>query len=251
MPWIALCDSDDLWSPNHLSTIARLAELAPEVRYVFSNFTKFSQDVWASHTMFDELPANFWPIERRELFPGGWVLDQPLYPRIIFRHQPIFPSATAFTRDHINRVGGFDERLNRNPSEDLEFTLRSVQQAQIGVLTEPSVGIRRHDGNFSSSAPRTLLASISVLRLALGSHSIPEEWRRLLREQIVARSGGLVDAAFGRQEFALLRSQHLKPAELPVRHRIKIAIAGLPEPVARPMARVLLCLAEITRGSSA
>ncbi len=248
MPWIALCDSDDLWGSDHLAAIARLARAAPEVQYVFTNFTRFTDGVWASRTIFDELPPLFWPAARRELFPGGWVLDEPLYPKILGESQPILPSTTAFTREHLDRVGGFDEGLNRNPSEDFEFTLRSVREAPIGVLTQPGVGIRRHRDNFSADWLRAILASISVLRLALENHSIPEDWRSLLREQIIARSMSAVDDAFGRQDFAALRSPALDPAELSARHRLKTAIARLPEPVAKSAARVLLGIANITRG---
>lgn len=242
MPWLALCDSDDLWGPDHLAGIARLTQAAPEVQYVFTNFTHFTDAGWAPQTIFDTLSPTFWPLDRREPVPGGWVLDEPLYPRILTYWQPIFPSATAFTREHLDRVGEFDERLNRNPSEDLEFTLRSVRDAPIGVLTKSGVGIRRQAGSFSGGGLRAMLGSIGVLRLALENHSIPEDWRDLLRQQIIGRSSGAVDAAFGRQDFAALRSQDLIPAELSARQRIKTTIARLPRPVANSIARVLLSI---------
>ena len=66
--------------------------------------------------------------------PAARVLDRPLYTRLLLDDQPIFPSTTAFTRRHLDRIGGFDERLNRTVAEDLEFTLRCVREAPIGVL---------------------------------------------------------------------------------------------------------------------
>lgn len=248
MPWIALCDSDDLWAPDYLAEIARLTRAAPEIQYAFTNFIPFADGVWASRTVFDDLPPDFWPTDKRELFPGGWVLNQPLYPKLLTGAQPVFPSATAFTREHLNRIGGFDERLNRNVSEDLEFSLRCVREAPIGVLSHPRVSIRRHGGNFSANWRQTVLGSISVLRLALENHSIPEDWRQLLREQIIIRTVDVIDSAFGRYEFALLRSRAINPAELSARQRLKIAIARLPEPVARPLARGLTSIADMAKG---
>lgn len=243
MPWLALCDSDDLWGADHLARIARLAAAAPEVQYVFSNFTHFSDKGCASGTIFDTLPPTFWALDKREPFAGAWVLDEPLYPKLLSYWQPIFPSATAFTREHVDRVGGFDERLNRNPSEDLEFTLRSVRKAPIGVLTRSGVHIRRDASSFSGDGLRTMLGGVSVLRFALEHHSIPEDWRELLREQIAGRTGGAIDSAFGRRDFAALRHGAINPAELSVRRRLKTAIARLPAPVADSIARVLLSMA--------
>ncbi len=174
--------------------------------------------------------------------PGRLGAGRAALSRILAHWQPIFPSATAFTRNHLVRVGGFDERLNRNPSEDLEFTLRSIREAPIGVLTKSAVGIRRQAGSFSGGGLRAMLGSIGVLRLALENHSIPEDWRDLLRQQIIGRSSGAVDAAFGRQDFAALRSQDLIPAELSARRRIKTTIARLPRPAANSIARVLLSI---------
>jgi glycosyltransferase involved in cell wall biosynthesis len=241
MPWLALCDSDDLWEPHHVADIARLAEAAPEVHYAFSNFTHFSDHGWVPGTIFDTLPPSFWALAKREPTPGAWVLDEPLYPKLFDDwSQPVFPSATAFTREHLNRVGGFDERLNRNPSEDLEFTLRSVREPPIGVLTRSGVRIRRDPTSFSGDGLRSVLGGISVLRLALDEHAIPEDWRRRLRAEITRRADGAVDAAFGRRDFAALRHKAIEPAELSARRRLKTAIARLPEPLADPVARLLL-----------
>lgn len=245
MPWIALCDSDDLWAPDYLAEIARLTRAAPDVQYVFTNFTSFTDGVWTSRTVFDDLPENFWPLARREPFPGGWVLDQPLYPKLLSGAQPIFPSATALTREYLYRIGEFDERMNRTISEDLEFTLRCVRQAPIGVLAQPRVSIRRHGSNRSGDWLQSVLGSISVLRFALDHHVIPEDWRHLIREQILARSVFVIDSVFGRSNIAVLRSQAINSAELPVRLRLKTAIARLPEPLAKSIARVLVSIAEL------
>ncbi|HEY3908512.1 MAG TPA: glycosyltransferase family A protein [Stellaceae bacterium] len=246
MSWLALCDSDDLWEPDHLAGITQLARAAPELQYIFTNFTHFTDAGCASQTIFDTAPPGFWPLRKREPFPGGWVLDEPLYPRLLTNDcQPIFPSATAFSREHLDRVGGFDEQLNRNPSEDLDFTLRSIREPPIGVLTRSTVGIRRDPSSFSGDGTRTVLGGISVLRRALEHHTIPEEWRDLLRAEIASRSAGVIDVAFGRRDFAALRSEAINPAELSARRRLKTRIARLPAPVANPIARLLLSVSEL------
>ena len=88
---------------------------------------------------------------------------------------------------------------------------------------------------------------MSVLRFAFENHAVPEDWRPLIREQVIARSVHIVNSAFARLELAYLRSHHLKPAELPARHRLKIAVARLPEPAAKTVARALISMADFSK----
>src|SRR6185295_4577577 len=45
-PWVAYCDSDDLWHPHKLAAQASLLEAAPDVEHGFTNFSVVTGDIW-------------------------------------------------------------------------------------------------------------------------------------------------------------------------------------------------------------
>ena len=55
-PWVAFCDSDDVWHPEKLSLQVRLFEKAPDVLYSFTNSKTIVDDLWCERTKFDSLP---------------------------------------------------------------------------------------------------------------------------------------------------------------------------------------------------
>ena len=81
--WIAFLDSDDLWMPDKLKAHARLAELAPEVSYAFSNFRIIDGQQWRSGTKFDEAPAGFFELRGCRPAPGFFVCEEPIQRRIL------------------------------------------------------------------------------------------------------------------------------------------------------------------------
>ena len=157
-PWIAYCDSDDLWHRDKLDAQVRLLRAVPGLEYAFTNF-RVVTDGWSSTTKFDEVPAGYWDLPRRQVSPEAFVIDAPLFERVV-RYNPIFPSTIIMSQDFFLRVGRWVVALGRTLSEDLEFTLRCVTHPPIGVLSAPLVGIRKHPGNFSADHLRTLEGEI-------------------------------------------------------------------------------------------
>jgi hypothetical protein len=132
-------------------------------------------------------------------------------------------------------LGGFDESLGRNPSEDLEFTLRCVERPPIGVVSEPVVGIRKHQTNFSGDHYRTAIGRIEIYEYALHRHSVSAPTKNLLLNQIAINQVDAAYNAFKARDFA---SCGRLLSEVPTRYltpkmKIKAAISRCPTSVAK------------------
>jgi glycosyltransferase involved in cell wall biosynthesis len=233
-PWVAFCDSDDLWHPDKLALQARLLEKAPDVEYSFTNFRLVVDDIWSDRSKFDTSPSGYWDLPRRDLEKDLFVIDAPLFEHLLW-HQPIFPSTIAMTRSFFEKAGRWKESLGRTLSEDLEFTLRCVERPPIGVVSTPVVGIRKHVSNFSKDALRETLGEIEILRDVLAGNPAAKQYEHALREQIIVRCGRAAEGAFAIGDLDVVREM-LKSVPLDRRSwklHLKSAIAHSPKPLAR------------------
>lgn len=181
-PWIAFCDSDDLWKPRYLETMA--AALKPESRYAFSNWSLVRGDTWAAEDRFSMAPEGFFeqPAE-------------PLYPKLL-RWTPIWPSATVIAKSFLEEIGGFDPRVSRLPTEDFEFALRCNEHPGAVFQKQPLVGIRKHEGNFSAGQLRSMVSDIKILRFARDHHATGRLHAAAIERTIGERTIGAADLAF-------------------------------------------------------
>ena len=199
-PWIAFCDSDDLWHPDKLALQARLVDRAPDVEYSFTNFRLVIDGVWSDTTKFDSSPGDYWNVPKRALEKDLFVIDEPMFERLLW-HQPIFPSTIMMKRSFFEDVGRWKESLGRTVSEDLEFTLRCVNRPPIGVVSAPVAGIRKHTSNFSRDKLRETLGEIQILRDVLANNPAAKEYERSLKQEIVRRSARAAEGAFEAGDF--------------------------------------------------
>lgn len=222
--WIAFCDSDDLWKPDHLANIAAAVSVRPDLGFLFTNYVNFRGDTWKSTTKFDEAPQDFWtPFSTAE--PNLRVAEGQIFDELL-RFQPIFPSCTAMTRAYYDAVGGYDAAFGRLPSEDLEFTLRCVLRPPIGALLHPTAGIRRHEGNHSADDIKQLWGEVVILAHSRSAHTISDAQRRAVNRSIGERTAGAIDGAFARKQWALLRKlvPYLPRDQYSLRRLVKIAL---------------------------
>ena len=140
------------------------------------------------------------------------------------------------------QIGRFTEGFGRNPSEDVEFTLRCVQHPPIGIVREPVVGIRVHGENSSTSDYRNLVGQMEVLEYALKHHEIEDWTRELLRKEVKQRRLGAAYYAFRQGEFPRVVSLigQIPAAQMDRKSRLKLLIARMPPPLAKLAQKALL-----------
>ena len=231
--YVAFCDSDDLWSLDYLARMATLFTADPRLEYAFSNFAELNDTGLSTRTKFDNVPPNFWDAPKLEC-DEGWIIEKGMVERLL-RFQPIFPSAVVISRAMYDRIGGFNPTMSYLPAEDLEFTLRCAQQGPIGVLAYPAVQIRKHPGNGSRNTALQLVGEICILNFVLNRHALPPATRTMIVKDINRRCHEAIDEVFTAHILDLLKllGNTVERHGLNSRQRLKLAIAGLPQSLAK------------------
>jgi hypothetical protein len=215
----------------------------PGLEYAFTNF-RVVTDGWSSTTKFDEVPAGYWDLPRRQVGPDAFVVDVPLFDRVV-TYNPIFPSTIIMSQGFFQRVGRWVEALGRTLSEDLEFTLRCVTHPPIGVLSAPLVGIRKHSGNFSVDHLRTLKGEIEILRYVLEQQPFARRHQAAVLDGIARLNVAGAEVCFQSGNLSGFREflKAVPPGYRSRALRIKSLIARLPDRVAERLRGASLTLA--------
>lgn len=242
---VAFCDSDDVWRPSHLAAMARIWALEPSTRAAYANFQTVRQDIWGTHDKFADAPAGFWA-GLRSLDAGLGVFDVPLFERLV-TFTPFFPSAMVARTDFLRGLHGWDEGVNRRMSMDFATALRVVEHAPIGVVLTPTVGIRKHDSNFSGDVQAMNLGDAAILEYVLATRPSAAQHAEAIRASVRHRRLAALEIAFTRLDFAGIAAirELLRAEALPARIRVKVATAGLPAPLREHVARMLLALGSL------
>jgi glycosyltransferase involved in cell wall biosynthesis len=239
-PYLAFCDQDDVWRSDKLERQMALHARNPELRYSFTNFAFLVDGMWSKNTKMDDAPLDFFDAEGGAT-AGDFEYESSLYESLL-RFQPIWPSTIVIAADFYRELGGFREEFGKNPSEDLEFTLRCVQQPPIGVVSEPVVGVRRHTGNYSKNNLRTVSGQIEILQYALEHHAVSDATRAMIREQIALRRVEASYSAFQEAEFeqfvALLHGTD--PGQWDSKTKLKFYLCKMPRPLTRVAHAILV-----------
>ena len=230
--WLAFCDSDDLWRPDHLVRHVGLIADFPNVEFCFSNFLPILNNVWTKITKFDEAPRGYWT--SRDAFEDKEriVFFEPLISRLLV-FQPIFPSTTFISRGLYSRLGGYNLEVNRLVSEDFEMHLRCVRQPPIGVIKTPTVGIRKHANNYSANIVHVLLGDRSILKYAKLKHELTGRQQELADRAILTKAKHALALSFEQHNFSIVHEMFhdLSTHERNTKERIKYAVSGLPSPI--------------------
>jgi len=243
--WLAFCDSDDLWQHDHLSRLVALAD-RHDVPFAFSNFTHIKDGRRAERSHFECDPDGFWMKPGGPVGNDGFIADTPLFPQVL-AYQAIFPSCTLVNKDFFGRIGGLNPLLGRNVSEDLEFTLRCVNEKPAGIVVRPTVDIRRHEQNYTKDWIRTVAGSIEILKYAGAHHGLCPGYTEAVEREIKSRSIRTIDYCFAQKRFAdtAIFAGNLSEADMPLKTAIKVTVSK------RPRLLALLLRMALTAGGGA
>ena len=159
--WIALLDSDDLWTPGHLDGLAACARRLPAADFVHAGSVLFESDTGRQ-------------LETRA--PSRAVVRD--FPRSLYLGDyAVQPSSVLLRKELWARVGGF------NPAcryvEDREMWLRCARAGAVFAYTGGNTCLyRQHGGALSTHAGPMALASAAVLQQHLDWSAIDPELRR-------------------------------------------------------------------------
>ncbi len=194
--YIALCDSDDLWTPDHLEAQMRVFADYPNAGFVYGDAV-----------LFEDTPAG----ERRtwrisEPRPSGFILGD------LLQKSFIVPSTALFPRSVFREFGGFDPETTR--TEDYDLFLRIAARREVVFCGRACCLYRRHAAALTRQPRpywRAFLVTLTKARHRLRLQHLKGE----LRDPV---EGGLVSERVWRAWDALLRrriaSFHLRLARL-------------------------------------
>ena len=239
---IAFCDSDDLWERDHLARMAALWEREPGLNAAYANFRLLEHGVWRQRTKFDDAPDGYWR-DLRPVSDDAGVFDRPVVD-LLLRFMPFFPSALVVHGERFRALGAWDCAVNRWMSQDLATALRLAEHPPLGVLLAPTVGIRKHPGNFSADVQKVNLGDARILEYVLASRPSLAPYAEAIRASIVRRRLDALELAFARRDWEGMREilALLPPESLRGKRWWKARIAGLPAAVREPLARLLLAV---------
>jgi glycosyltransferase involved in cell wall biosynthesis len=147
-PWIAIQDSDDLSTPDHLQALYEYVESHPTCAMVFANGSYLEG---REHNRDTIIPLQK---SRRLAMEGVGLID--LFEKSIVRLQAALISKAAF-----DAVGGMDESLR--VCHDLDLFLRIYMSAPVAYLDRVVFRYRKHQGNISRNEELRLVENIRII----------------------------------------------------------------------------------------
>ncbi|NOR68250.1 MAG: glycosyltransferase [Methylomarinum sp.] len=172
-PWLAFCDSDDLWLPHHLERRVNQLKKYPQVNFSFSDLSPFGPTAKTDHTYFADAAANWWqqfpdPDQDNCVFMG----QQAYIPFLSFN--PGSPVTTVMTRELYDKIGGIDPRYSRMVAEDADMARKAVLHGIVLCDKTVTAKQRRHSGNMSAQVLQNLLGKCQILENHISFNIAPK-----------------------------------------------------------------------------
>lgn len=138
--WIAFLDGDDLWEKEHLEEVIKMMQLYPNEKVYVTSFEYSDGRPMFKH----ERSTNIFKIEN--------------YFKEALKESLMWTSIVVVNKSCIDKVGGFNEKLNRG--EDLDLWIRLAREYDIVKSSKVTAVYRIEDVNSLSKGKSNYYKSI-------------------------------------------------------------------------------------------
>jgi glycosyltransferase involved in cell wall biosynthesis len=203
--WLALCDGDDLWLPTKLEKQLRLANEAPDVHCVITDYDDITDGVITGPSHLSYTPKDFWVTEQ---YDSGFVVRESITGKLTI-FQPSIASVPIVRREFYLRVGGFDE-TRLGSADDTCFHFRCLSTVPFGVVPEVLMHYRRHSGALSADPLHQLRNGVVVWEHILEKYPEAQPYRADLLKGVEAMRKEIAECERYRRRQKLKRMVGLK-----------------------------------------
>jgi glycosyltransferase involved in cell wall biosynthesis len=223
--WVAPCDADDLWRPDHLERKFALLRRFPRLDVAFSNCFSFGNKAHADYSLFDEAPPGW--LQRHAVEDDGesFRLSDP-YAALLEFH-PAYQTGLMFKREVYEAAGGFLPKYSRWVGEDSEFIRRlsALEGLQMVGDRTPTWGYRRHDNNMSGVRWKNYACKPRILKEHVALGLVPLRCLPAVQQEIDRSSAEAFDVAIwdGALEGAVELFRSLSAREMTWKRRLTLA----------------------------
>ena len=155
--YFALLDADDAWHPDHLAQAMDAFDADPDLGLVHANIRRIDGE-----GRLLGVPARHWR-------PG---IDA--YRVLALREEHVACPTAVFSREAVNKVGGFDPQFTHLGCEDRDLWLRIAERFRLRYLDRVAADYRVHAHGMSRNRERMARARQRLLcKLALSPRGKP------------------------------------------------------------------------------
>lgn len=182
-PWLAFCDSDDIWLPDHLQRRVSLLAKHPEVNFSFSDLIPFGPAALPDRTYFSDAPEGWWQRFDQPDADNCIVMGHSAY-RSFLVFNPGSPVTTVMARDLYDKIGGIDPRYSRMVSEDADMALKAVLHGFVLCDRTVTAKQRRHADNMSRAVLKNYLGACQIREDHIKLRIAPEQHHGAISDAI-------------------------------------------------------------------
>jgi glycosyltransferase involved in cell wall biosynthesis len=222
-PWIAFCDSDDIWLPNHLERKVQLLSEYPDTNFLFSDMLPFGPTALPNRTYFSDALPCWWENLGKQDQHGFINLSNSPY-QAFLSFNPVATPTILMTRELYDQVGGINPKYSRMPAEDADLTRKAIAVGNICCDTKVTAKQRRHEQNMSSIETENLLGKIQILSDHIANGLTPKEDIEATLAAIKITKNMAVLSAFYNRQYNIQKqlSKKIKLSDLPTPTKLRL-----------------------------
>jgi glycosyltransferase involved in cell wall biosynthesis len=187
--FVIFLDSDDLWEPDALATLARVLDAYPA--YVGSHCLARCIDDEGRPLPGDDLEERSG--DRHGFRSGRLVRLRPDEPTtfgdLVYHNWVVTPGTQLIRREIVALVGGFDPAVD--PADDADLSIRISRHGDMGFVDRPLLLWRKHPQTLTNTSPRWRVASLRVRAKTLTDLSNTPAQRQAMRLAYLHAVGSL------------------------------------------------------------